>query len=166
MRLETEPALLIYMATLVCHTCGAPVTLDEPIPRDAECESCRHDLRACLNCRHYDPGYNNSCVEPMADPVEDKHRRNFCEYFYFSREPFKAKGAGAAREADARAKLNQLFGGAGGKDAGPPQSAREKLEGLFGGPKPSEGRGADARKKLDALFDKPKSEGRADEDKR
>lgn len=162
----TAPAF--FMPPLVCHSCGAPVTLDEPIPREAECESCRRDLRCCLNCRHYDPAYNNSCRETMADPVEEKHRRNFCEYFYFSREPFVAKQAGSARAAEARGKLGQLFGGAGGKEPGPSQSAREKLEGLFGGSKTPDDRGAEAKRKLDALFGKPKTEGKGkpDEDDR
>jgi hypothetical protein len=125
------------MAPLQCHFCGAPVTVGEPIPRDAECDSCRRDLRCCVNCRHYDTRYNNACTEPMADPVTDKDRRNFCEYFYFNREPFAARAASPAKADAARAKLDALFG----KPGDPP----------------TEDRGADARRKLDALFgSKPK----------
>src|SRR5574341_512566 len=104
------------MATLECHFCGAPVTIGEPIPRDSECESCRHDLRCCRNCRHWDPRYHNECMESMAEPVEDKTRRNFCEYFYFSRVPHAPAAGGKARESEARE-----------------SEARAKLEGLFGG---------------------------------
>ncbi len=143
------------MPPLVCHFCGTPLTVGEPIRRDSECESCRKDLRCCVNCRHYDVRYNNSCTETMADPVEDKDRRNFCEYFYFSREPFATAQGDAARESEARSKLDQLFGGKQ-PAAGPSQSAREKLEGLFGGPKPAGDRAADAKKKLDGLFGPPK----------
>ena len=57
------------MASLQCQFCGAPVTVSEPIGRDATCESCGRDLRCCRNCRHYDPHYNNACTETMADPV-------------------------------------------------------------------------------------------------
>ena len=94
-----------------CQSCGAPVTVGEPIPRDSECESCRHDLRCCRNCRHYDTRYNNSCRETEADPVEDKERRNFCEYFAFNPAPFAGAGRTSAqtRAADARAKLDALF---------------------------------------------------------
>ena len=113
------------MPSLVCHTCGAPVTLDEPIPRDAECESCRRDLRCCLNCRHHDPRYNNQCVETMAEPVEEKHRRNFCEYFSFSREPFAGRTAGSGREAEARKKLDALFGKPKPKSGDPPDGGDE-----------------------------------------
>ena len=120
------------MPVLQCHVCGAPVTIDEPIPRDAECGSCRNDLRCCRNCRHWDPRYTNECTETMADPVTDKDRRNFCEYFYFSREPF----AGATR-------------GSGGADA-----ARAKLDALFRKPgeTPAADRAAEARRRLDSLF--------------
>ena len=97
------------MPAFVCHLCGAPLDVHEPVPRDAECPSCRGDVRCCRNCRHYDERYNNSCTETQADPVPEKTRRNFCEYFYFSREPFAGAARSSKREADARAKLESLF---------------------------------------------------------
>lgn len=120
------------MAQLHCHHCGTLVPIAEPVPRDSACESCGKDLRACVNCRHYEPSYNNACTETMADPVVEKDRRNFCEYFYFSREAFRGVSPGSDRAAEARAKLAGLFGGAAT-------------------PSPS----GDARKKLDDLFKKP-----------
>ena len=123
------------MPELQCQSCGAPVTLGEPIPRDSECESCRHDLRSCRNCRHWDPRYNNECTESMAEPVVDKARRNFCEYFYFNRAPYAPAAGGQSRESDAHAKLAGLF-----KDA-PPSEKK-----------------SDARARLDALFKKPERE--------
>ena len=99
------------MPSPVCRSCGAPITLSDPIPRDAECSSCGHDVRCCTNCRFYVTRYNNSCRETEADPVEDKHRRNFCEYFQLSREPGATKGAAPDRAAEARRKLDQLFKG-------------------------------------------------------
>jgi hypothetical protein len=116
------------VSTTCCRSCGAPLTIGEPIPRDAECGSCGSDLRSCVNCRHYDPRLHNACRETEAEQVEDRRRRNFCEYFEPSREPW-APGSGDAAQ-DARAKLDRLFGGA--KSPAPPSStAREKLEGLF-----------------------------------
>ena len=141
-----------HMPELQCHFCGAPVTIGEPIPRDGECGSCGHDLRCCRNCRHWDPRYNNECTETMADPVEDKTRRNFCEYFYFNRAPFAAATGGKARESEARAKLAGLFGGAPAKAT----DAREQLGKLFG--ESAAKKPADAREKLDALFKKPRPE--------
>ena len=115
---------------LQCHFCGAAMTLGEPIGREATCESCGRDLRCCLQCRHYDTHYNNDCTETMADPVVDKDRRNFCEYFYFNRAPFTGGGSGVDRKADARSKLEGLF-----KPSTPPPDrtadARSKLEDLF-----------------------------------
>jgi predicted RNA-binding Zn-ribbon protein involved in translation (DUF1610 family) len=124
------------MPATVCRACGTPLTIDEPIPRDAECPNCGHDVRACVNCRHYDPRLHNSCRETEADPVEDRHRRNFCEYFQLSREPW-TRSTGE-REGDARKKLDQLFGG-GPSRTTPSQSARDRLEGLFKKKPPDEG---------------------------
>ncbi len=144
------------MPSLQCQNCGAPVTIDEPIPRDAECASCGRDLRCCRNCRHYDTSRNNSCRETEAELVEDKARRNFCEFFYFSRAPFA--GPAGKSPADARAKLEALFGGtAAAPDA--TRTAREKLDNLFGGGKPPERPEQDpkaaARRKLEGLFRPP-----------
>ena len=47
----------------VCQHCGASIALSEPVPRDAECSGCGRDLRACIQCRHYDPTRNNACRE-------------------------------------------------------------------------------------------------------
>ena len=117
----------------LCRACGTPTGLEEPISRDSECESCHRDLRCCANCRHFDTRYNNSCRETEAEPVEDKERRNFCEFFTFNREPFVPTGPRAQRVSDARSKLDAMFGGS----------------------KPPVDRAGDARAKLDALFKKP-----------
>jgi hypothetical protein len=100
------------MAQLVCHSCGEALAHDEPIPRDSTCAKCDTDLRCCRNCRHWNARYSNECTETQADPVPDKTRRNFCEYFYYSREPFTGTPGGARdRAAEARAKLEEMFGG-------------------------------------------------------
>jgi hypothetical protein len=85
------------------------VTIDEPVSREAECDACGGDLRSCINCRHYDTAYHNSCRETEADVVVDKHRRNFCEFFSFTTAPHVAGAQASKRAADARAKLDALF---------------------------------------------------------
>ena len=120
------------MPTLACRHCGASIDVHEPVARDAECPNCGGDQRCCRNCRHFDPNFHNSCRETEADLVTEKDRRNFCEFFSFTRAPF-AKAGPNPRATDARAKLDALFGG---KPAAPD-------------------RAADARRKLDALFGKP-----------
>ncbi len=115
-----------------CQFCGAAVTLGEPIPRESSCESCRHDYHACRQCRHYDPTRNNSCRETEAELVEDKKRRNFCEFFSINPAPFRPPTTDKTREAQARAKLEGLFkGGAPGAGADRATDARQKLDALF-----------------------------------
>ena len=91
----------------VCHACGARGVPDDPVPRESTCSQCGGDLRCCRNCRHWDVRYNNECRETQAEPVLDKKRRNFCEFFQNSEAPFV--GAATDRAADARAKLEALF---------------------------------------------------------
>ena len=112
-----------------CHFCGAAMNLGEPIGREATCDSCGRDLRCCKQCRHYDPHYNNECRETMADPVVEKDRRNFCEYFHFSAEPFRAGAPATDRAAAARTKLESLFNP--GAQPKAKEDARAKLESLF-----------------------------------
>ena len=111
----------------VCRACGSALDIPPPIPRDSECPNCRHDVRACSNCRHYDPGRHNACQEPAADPVEDKQRRNFCEYFELNQQPWVARSSDRADAA--RKQLDQLFGGTPKPSS--TSAARERLEGLF-----------------------------------
>jgi hypothetical protein len=95
------------MPMLFCHLCGSTVAVEEPLSREATCESCGNDLRCCRNCRHYDTSRNNDCRETMADPVVEKTRRNFCEYFVYSREQPSAMRR--SRQAHARSQLERLF---------------------------------------------------------
>ena len=57
------------------------VVIGERIGFRDECPGCGRALHSCRNCGFYDPAYNNSCREPMAERVVDKERFNFCEYF-------------------------------------------------------------------------------------
>jgi hypothetical protein len=151
---------LAAMPTLACRHCGAAIDVHEPVARDAECPNCGGDQRCCLNCRHYDPNFHNSCRETEADTVEDKRRRNFCEFFSFSRAPF-AKTAANPRAAEARSRLESLFGGkpAGSESKSGPRAKPDPPSG--GRPAPGD-RAADARRKLDALFGAPPPEDESD----
>ena len=110
------------MPVIRCHACNTAASIPEPVPRDAECASCGADLRCCLDCRHHDVAYNNQCRETEADPVPDKDRRNFCEYFSARAEGARGAPGGAKtgdsrrpavvdRAAEARKALDRLFGG-------------------------------------------------------
>jgi hypothetical protein len=66
-----------------CHKCGTPVTAESVSRRD-ECPVCGSDLHVCLSCVFYDEAKANRCREPQADPVQEKDRSNFCDYFQFN----------------------------------------------------------------------------------
>ena len=126
------------MPTLQCQACGNAVPYDEPIPRDSECEGCHRDLRCCLNCRHYDDSRNNSCRETEAELVEDKARRNFCEFFSFNRRSFVAgRGENPRAAAGPRASSRASSAAPRRRAAARSGDARKKLEGLFGKPTPT-----------------------------
>jgi hypothetical protein len=90
-----------------CHACGATVTVDGRVMRREVCSSCEADLHVCLNCTFHDPGAQNQCREPVAEPVRDKDRSNYCTYFSFAVEASEAE---RESEADAaKRRLDSLF---------------------------------------------------------
>jgi hypothetical protein len=58
----------------------------------------------------YDPRVAYQCRDRRADPVEEKHLANFCEYFEFARRVYVAKEKEISSEAKAREQLRKLFG--------------------------------------------------------
>jgi hypothetical protein len=115
--------------TLVCWKCGASIAaLLLPLGRAETCPACRADLHVCRLCEFFDVRAADSCREPTADPVQNKERSNFCGYF----KP-RAGAYHARSDADARAALDALFGGASAS-AAPTDAdrARAELEKLFG----------------------------------
>ena len=114
---------------LTCWKCGASLA-DVPMPfaRAAECAACRADLHVCVMCTFYAPSVANACREPIAEPVAEKRRANFCGYF--------TPRAGAHRP-DVAA-----------------ESAKAQLDALFGAPSAaaSPNDGASAKSALDELF--------------
>jgi len=119
-----------------CRHCGSEAPYDEPVRRDAECAGCGRDLRSCVQCRHYDPAFANSCRETEAEPVVDEERRNFCGFYSPNRQPFRPGQDAPERQAEARARLAGLFGGAKTPDRA--AHARAALESLFRKPDPKE----------------------------
>jgi hypothetical protein len=57
-------------------------------------------------CRFYDLSKARQCAEPVAEPVQDKTRANFCGYFEPVAGRFKAASPTAG---SARAALDALF---------------------------------------------------------
>lgn len=92
---------------LRCWKCGSSLSdLSLPLLRTEECRACRTELHVCRMCRFYDVTKARQCAEPVAEPVTNKERANFCGYF----EPV----AGRYRPADpvrdaSRSALEALF---------------------------------------------------------
>lgn len=94
-----------------CHTCRAEWTSkDKPGFRDS-CGKCPADIHVCLNCRFYDVHKPLQCMEHIDDPVIDKEKANYCEFFQFADRPLPDKTSpGKPTEADrAREKWKKLF---------------------------------------------------------
>jgi predicted RNA-binding Zn-ribbon protein involved in translation (DUF1610 family) len=72
-----------------CWQCGSPLTqLD--FGRESYCPRCGKPTHVCRNCRLFAANRHNGCLEPIAEPVTDKTRANFCGYF----EPAARPGIG------------------------------------------------------------------------
>jgi hypothetical protein len=93
-----------------CSNCGEVWTLPGNPGRGETCMKCRADLRACLNCSHYDPHVAQQCRERRAEPVLEKAVGNFCEYFDFGRRNWTIKNETNKREDAAREQLKKLLG--------------------------------------------------------
>lgn len=62
-----------------CAKCGHNYT--PPVYRNSLCENCGSELKTCHNCQHFVPGAAYDCREPVSEPVLDKNRSNFCDWF-------------------------------------------------------------------------------------
>lgn len=123
---------------LACWKCGNAITdLPLPLSRRAECTNCGAELHVCRMCRFYDRAVANDCREPVAEPVADKTRANFCGYL----EPHAGAWSGAADPGGGTAspQLEALFGGSAEEGASPQGEGSpdplSELESLFGGGK-------------------------------
>lgn len=76
--------------------------------RSTLCEQCGTEVRVCRNCEFYAPGLHWDCRETVREPVRDKDRANFCEFF----RPRSGGGnhAGVEKDDQARDNFQQLFG--------------------------------------------------------
>ena len=63
-----------------CAFCQHEITEKKIHMRD-ECPSCGRDLHICLNCEFYDANAYRQCRESIREPVVDKERGNFCDFF-------------------------------------------------------------------------------------
>ncbi len=86
-----------------CFKCGTTVELE--VSRRDECPKCGSDLRVCLNCNFYAESRANACTEPQAEPVKEKDRANYCDFFRFKESTSQKKPG----KAEAEKLWNDLF---------------------------------------------------------
>jgi hypothetical protein len=86
----------------VCWHCGHTLAAAD-YTREGECPNCRKQTHVCRNCRFFAPGRSNDCFEPVAEPVNDKQRANFCDYFEPGTDTYRASGDVDRLKADADA---------------------------------------------------------------
>jgi hypothetical protein len=91
-----------------CWHCGAALTAAD-YGRENACLSCGRATRCCRNCRFYERGRPNDCVEPMAEEIVDKVRANFCELFDPAEQPGTGASAAAPASEDLRKAAEDLF---------------------------------------------------------
>ena len=92
-----------------CWKCGTEYKLPGMPGRSESCPTCGADLRVCLNCISYDPRVAQQCRDRRADPVDEKHLANYCEYFEMIRREYVPQ-EDASRENKAREALKKLLG--------------------------------------------------------
>jgi hypothetical protein len=90
-----------------CYRCGKVVETERTVGRTEPCPHCDADLHCCLNCTFYDKVAHHECREPQAEPVKDKEKGNFCDYFRFKESARAQPGSDASPSV--KEKLNQLF---------------------------------------------------------
>jgi hypothetical protein len=63
-----------------CWHCAMELTALD-YGRGETCSQCGRDTKVCKGCEFYEASAPNACREPQADPVLEKERSNFCDYF-------------------------------------------------------------------------------------
>lgn len=90
----------------ICHVCRNSLPITGKIGRTEECPFCHGDLHCCLNCSFFDPAASKQCREPVSEPVKDKQKANFCDYFRYA--DFRERASGTEVE-KSRKNLEDLF---------------------------------------------------------
>jgi hypothetical protein len=68
-----------YREVARCARCGTLV--DAQILTRSTCPKCQQELRACVQCTHFDPGARFECVRPVPARLTPKDAANDCALF-------------------------------------------------------------------------------------
>ncbi len=80
-----------------------------PVSRSALCPHCGKDVRSCRNCRFFDSPDISGCRESRADPVPDREKANFCDWFSLDLDRVQSSDAHLGRSKTARDAFSSLF---------------------------------------------------------
>lgn len=89
---------------MTCAFCSKEITETKIHIRD-ECPACGRDLHICLNCEFYDVNAYRQCRETIREPVQNKDKANYCDFFRAS----KRGAIQAGSENETMKKLSDLF---------------------------------------------------------
>lgn len=113
-----NPRMMGYREVARCARCGAFV--DAEILSRTRCPKCQQDLRACVQCMHFDPSARFECSRPLTARVAPKDAANECP-LYEARTSFERETTTAAGPASASS----------GSSGGSSSSARKAFDDLF-----------------------------------
>lgn len=95
---------------MVCWKCKKEIG-ELTVSRSTECPSCKADLHVCKACKFFSPGNHYDCKETVEDPVADKERSNFCDWFKYGNLSARDGSSSEKSKADsAKDAFNALFG--------------------------------------------------------
>jgi hypothetical protein len=89
---------------MTCAFCSKEITETKIHIRD-ECPAWGRDLHICLNCEFYDVNAYRQCRETIREPVQNKDKANYCDFFRAS----KSGSIQAGSENETMKKLSDLF---------------------------------------------------------
>ena len=92
----------------ICVNCGSSV--EGAVYRNTLCSACGKELHTCRNCRHYAPGKPYDCAESIGEPIPDKTRANFCDFFQINLKSDNGGGDSSGKSSSAKDAFDALFG--------------------------------------------------------
>ena len=115
-----NPKMMGYREVARCARCGAFV--DAQIFSRSTCPKCQQELRACVQCTHFDPAARFECARPVPARVAPKDAANDCALFE-ARSSWERETTAAAPQPAA--------GNSSGQSGVPASSARKAFDDLF-----------------------------------
>jgi hypothetical protein len=115
-----NPRMMGYVEVARCARCGTIV--DAQVLSRSTCPKCQQDLRACVQCTHFDPAALFECARPIPARVAPKDAANECTLFEVR----------TSWERETTAAGTQAPPGPGASQSGAPASnARKAFDDLF-----------------------------------